>query len=216
MTHLFNKTRLATAGLLFFSFAAAAQQPQNAQLTFEVDSNYNAVLNVMKVQYSPAPSIGLSDLQMEEYEAENRPMLFELEQPRLFNLILTLNPLAKPRLSQIEWAEKPAQQTIQLFVSPGDSLKVKIKPNGAAEFEGKTAAYQQFLSSYFSEKIYSYLPKMGYRPDQAQNPQVVRAIDSLQQLRQQKYNQLRANQELSPNFDAFLQAMMLVDRKSVV
>ena len=212
MIYLSNKTRLlGTAGLLLFALNAIAQQPQTAQLTFEVDSTYNTALNVLDVRYSPAPGIGLSDVQMQVYEVENRPMTFSVEQPRLFNLILTLNPLAKPNLPQIEWQEKLAQQTIQLFVSPGDSLKIKVSANGQVAFEGKTASSQQFLTTYFSEKIYDYLPKMGYSPNKPQNPQVLKSMDSLQQVRQKVYNQLKENQEFKPSFDAFVQAMLLVE-----
>lgn len=178
---------------------AWAQTP-TARLMFEIDTVYRkstVLLNSLEIKYQPAPSIGLSDVQIGEYHINRTTLLVPVAKPQLFNLILPPMPGRSPK-------------QVQLFVRPNDQLKIIVKADGNVAFEGETATYQQFLEDNFSEKIYAYLPALGYNATKPQNPQVLRGMDSLQQVRQKRYSTLKAS-GINSEFDTFLQAILMIE-----
>jgi len=195
-----QKIILFSIGLL--AAWGAAAQPKTARLTFEIDSvfkNDNIFLNSVQVKYEPAPSIGLSDVQLGEYQINRKTLLMPIVgEAQLVNLVL-------PRRQGAGFRQ------VQLFLRPDDQLKILLKADGSPAFEGPTAAYQQFLEDNFSEKIYAYLPALGYNPSKAKNPRVVQVMDSLQQARQKKYAILKNSTSIDPTFDTFVRAMLMIE-----
>ena len=66
---------------------------------------------------------------------------------------------------------------------PGNDVGIRIDTEGRAHFSGETTEAQQFMQDNFAESVYQYLPKFGFNPNQPDNPEVIRRIDSLQEAR---------------------------------
>jgi hypothetical protein len=198
---ILTKRTILLLTFVTLTLTATAQTTPTARLDFEMDSvlrQSTVLLNSVTLKYQPAPSIGLSDVQLGEYEINRKTLLVPVPMPQLFNLIMP---------------KKGGQgiKQIQLFLRPNDALKIKLKADGSVIFEGETAAYQQFLEENFLDKVYAYLPALGYKPTQPENQQVLRAMDSLQQVRQKRYDVLKASGNLDPTFDVFVQAMLAIE-----
>lgn len=103
----------------------------------------------------------------------------------------------KPVILNLTIAPKPGTKTFQartypLYLQLDEQLTVEFSPDGKPRFTGVYAPRQEFLSEYFLENHFQFLPALGYRPDAPEFSKVEAQIDSLQQLRISQFQAYKA------------------------
>ncbi|MFN4147212.1 MAG: peroxiredoxin family protein [Runella sp.] len=181
---------------------------QTAKITLKFLDKNDCMVSFVgeKIEYNPSPAIGLTDIKYQNFgvfdDSTKKQGVLELEIQQPLLVRMALIPYQ---------ANKGQASNHLLFLSPKDDLTITIQPDKTLSFSGKGAIYQSFLRDSFKNNFYDYLPAFGYKPTQVNNSQILPKIDSLQAARQTRWEKLQNTQKVSPDFEAYISAMMMTE-----
>ncbi len=124
----------------------------------------------------------------------------------------------KPVIINLTIAPKPGGQHFQprtypLYLQPDEQLTVSVGTDGKLTFQGVNASRQEFLSGYFLENHYQYLPALGNRYDESGLAAMNAQIDSLQQRRSVAFQQFKSQTSAGADksFEQYIEARMMTE-----
>ncbi len=197
---------------VLLSGVLVAQKPTKIRFVADPTGSCNCTVSVMWYEqtFIETPAGGLTDTRYESvtiFDPETDQELtapLKIDKPQLLNLVIS------PKGGSIMDRQKK-NKFLRLFMIPNNDVGIRIDAAGRANFSGETAQLQAFMQDYFAENVYQYLPKFGFNPNQPDNPEVIRRIDSLQATRSVKYALLKQKMEVDSSFDAYIRAEMMTE-----